>query len=194
MFGDWNDYLTAPNSSLLKLCTSLNLVDPWLYHSSDGNLATHERGTNRIDSILVSTNLMPTINTMGYSPVGMISSSDHRSVHISFFPDRLFGNQVAQVPSNHRVVRSNDKVSVTKFVEAMHSHLQENNVFNRARPLKEVNPESSHELCQLANAIDDMIGQAGDLGERRAKKRRPEWYSIALVNQRLTVSYIRHYV
>jgi hypothetical protein len=30
--GDWNDYIDSTNSSVLRLCTSLNLVDPWIHH------------------------------------------------------------------------------------------------------------------------------------------------------------------
>jgi hypothetical protein len=92
--GDWNDHLTSPNSSLLRLCTNLNLVDPWLHlFPETPTLATHERGTNRIDSVFVSQSLFPQVTTIGYSPVGILSSSDHRSIFLSFSSQQLFGEK-----------------------------------------------------------------------------------------------------
>ena len=53
--GDWKDYLNAPNSLLVRLCTTLQLVDPWLHHFPEKPaFATHERGTQRIESVLIS--------------------------------------------------------------------------------------------------------------------------------------------
>jgi hypothetical protein len=194
--GDWNDYLNAPNSSLVRLCTTLQLVDPWLTHFPENpSFATHERGTQRIDSVLVSHSLLQTITTLGYSPVGLISSSDHRSLFISFSTERLFGQNPTSLNSpSQRSVRSNDKQSVTTFVESMYSHLIQHNVFERAKQLLPTEPDLVSHQVNLVEAIDSIIGQAGDLGERKCHRRRPEWYSIAIVRQRLTVSYLRHYL
>ena len=76
----------------------------------------------------------------------------------------------------------------------MYSHLQQHNVFERSKRLEVEATTPLPHITDLVEAIDSIIGQAGDLGEKRSRKRRPEWYSIALVRQRLTVSYLRHYV
>ena len=193
--GDWNDYLLSPNSSLLRLCTNLNLVDPWLHHYSENpTIATHERGTNRIDSVFVSHSLISRVETIGYSPVGLISSSDHRSIFLSFSSRQLFGENATLCSPLQRSVRSNDKLSVTTFINAMYSHLQQHNAFKRSQQLDTDDPSLFPKLVDVAESIDTIIGQAGDLGEKRSRKRRPAWYSIELVRQRLTVSYLRHYV
>jgi len=193
--GDWNDHLTAPNSSVLRLCTVLNLSDPWLQHYPDHpTFATHERGQHRIDSVLVSHNLLPMVEHIGYSPVGLLASSDHRAIFLKFSIEKLFGSRVSLVHPNSRHVRSNDKQSVTKFIEAMHDHLVQHNVFQRSQQLHDADSNNLPHQTKLVESLDSIIGQASDLGERRAKRRRPEWYSIELVQQRLTVSYLRHYV
>ena len=80
-------------SLYIRLCTTLNLVDPWLQICPETQtLATHERGTNRIDSMFVSQSLLPQVLAAGYSPVCMLSSSDHRSVFLSFSSRQLFGD------------------------------------------------------------------------------------------------------
>ena len=193
--GDWNDYLSAPNSSVLRLCTTLNLADPWLqFFPHKPNFATHERGQHRIDSVYVSHNLLPIVESIGYSPVGLLASSDHRAIFLKFSTEKLFGSKVSILTPNLRHVRSNDKQSVTTFVETMYDHLSQHNAFQRSQQLKDVDSPPTAHQTKLVESLDSIIGQAGDLGERRSRKRRPEWYSIDLVRQRLTVSYLRHYV
>ena len=71
----------------------------------------------------------------------------------------------------------------------MYAHLKEHNAFRRADQLTD-----NDSTFNLVESLDDIIGQASDLGEKRCRKRRPEWYSIQLVQLRLTVSYLRHYL
>jgi hypothetical protein len=99
--GNWKDYLDAPNSSLLRLYTTLNLVDPWLHFYPGQSPATHERGQNRIDSVFISHNLLPTVESIGYSPVGTLATSDHRAISLHSQPanssDRKYTPTIRQV-------------------------------------------------------------------------------------------------
>jgi hypothetical protein len=74
------------------------------------------------------------------------------------------------------------------FVEAMYDHMKEHYIFSRAKNI------STTGDAALVESIDVIVGQAGDLGEKRCRKRRPEWYSIALVQQRLTVLLLCHFL
>ena len=193
--GDWNDYLSAPNSSVLRLCSTLNLSDPWLqFYPNTPNFATYECGQHRIDSVYVSHNLLPMVESIGYSPVGLLASSDHRAIFMKLSTEKLFGSKVCLVHPTLRHVRSNDKQSGTTFVETMYNHLSQHNAFRRGQQLDVIVSSPMIHQIKLVESLDSLIGQAGDLGERRSRKRRPEWYSIDLVQQRLTVSYLRHYV
>ena len=122
-------------------------------------------------------------------------SSDHRTLFASVSLTRLFATnkQDPLRPIQQRKVRSNDQRSVTTFIEAMHSHLLRNNAFNLGARLETSDPMDASS-SRLVETIDIIIGQAGDHGEKKCCPRRKEWYSVPLVRQRLTVSYLKHYL
>jgi hypothetical protein len=107
---------------------------------------------------------------------------------MTFNPRLLFGTRATLQHPTLRNVRSNDKRSVTIFVENMYDHMKEHNVFSRAQHL------TTGGTRELAESIDSIVGQAGNLGEKRCRQRRPEWYSIELVQMRLTVSLLGHFL
>jgi hypothetical protein len=193
--GDWNDSISIPNSRLLKLSTSLDLVDPWLtFYPHHPEFPTFELGTQRIDSILVSRRLLPSIERIGYSPVGGLFLTDHRTVMLEFNTNNLFGNDTDPLPAMvvSRGVRTKDLQSVTTFIATMHSHLAANNAFKRAMTLTDSTVGASSQTALVEN-LDRLIGEAGDQGDRACRRRRPHWYSISIVQQRLELSYLRHY-
>jgi hypothetical protein len=171
--GDWNDHISAPNSTILRLSTTLNLTDPWLQHHPDNpNFATYERGSNRIDSALISHRLLKSVCAIAYSPVGYLSNSDHRTLFIKMSRRQVFRYNTTAPSLVPRNVRSNDKQSVTTYIDTMYAHMQQHNVFRRAAQLMEAESPTS-----IVESLDMIIGQAGDLGEKRCRRRRPEWYS-----------------
>jgi len=188
--GDWNETIQGTNSKLLKLSTERALTDPWIHQQNEHHeIATHERGTTRIDSILVSHSILPYVESISYSPVGLISNSDHRTVLLQLSQSRLFGNKVNKMTVlQERNLKSNDRKAVTTFIETMYAHLQANSAFRLARLLKTDIDDNG----TLVENIDKLIGQAGDIAEKKCKRRRPEWFSIPLTQQRLTVSYLRY--
>ena len=188
--GDWNDHIMTPRSTLLKFSTTTGLVDPWLHFYPDhAEFATHERGSQRIDVVLVSSTLLQTIESISYSPVGILQNNDHRTIVLQMSSEKLFGRtQITLTRLQERNVRANDKASVTKYVEAMYDHLCANSTFTRSEALDDNNAGSSF----LVENIDQLVGQASDHAENQCKRRRPEWFSVSLTNQRLTVSYLKH--
>ena len=168
--GDWNDWLSAKKNKLLTMCTELHLVDPWV--TKNPNLldfATFESGSHRIDSVFVSQNIQDAVVAVQYSPVGLMCSTDHRAIIVSFETRQLFGDMHQAFPKlQARSVRSNDRQATTTFIEAMHAHLKEHNVFNRSSMLM----LSSTEDCELVEQLDTLIGEAGNLGEKRSTRRR----------------------
>jgi hypothetical protein len=152
------------------------------------SFATHERGQHRIDVMLVSHDILHSVASIGYSPVGTILSSDHRAIFAEISLNRLFRTNKHDPlrPIQQRKVRSNDRRAVTTFIEAMHSHLLQNHVFKMRSQLSQ-GELTSDPHSQLVETIDTLIGQAGDHGENKCSIRRKEWYSNPLVRQRLTV-------
>jgi hypothetical protein len=115
--------------------------------------ATHERGQHRIDSVYVSHNLLSMVESIGYSPVGSLSSSDHRAIFLQLSTEKLFGSRTMLVPPHQRHVCSNDKHSVTTFIETMYSHLQQHNVFLQSQQLDEDDLQLLNHQTQLVESL-----------------------------------------
>ena len=91
------------------------------------NFPSHESGSHHIDCVLVSQDILQTIDAMGYSPISMMSMSDHRSLLLRFSIQKLFGSSSSTIPPSITwALRSNNRTSVTVFVESMHVHLEHN--------------------------------------------------------------------
>jgi hypothetical protein len=48
-------------------------------------------------------------------------------------------------------------------------------------------------LSALAEDLDKLISQAGEIGEDKCKRRRPKWFSTAIVQDLLEISHLTHY-
>lgn len=189
--GDWNETQLDSHSGLAQLALKHCLIDPWQAHyPTQPEVATYEFGTRRIDAVLVSRNLIPSTVHIGYSPVGLMAQSDHRALIIEFDTKMLFGKILEPLPSlAARGVRSKDKQSVITFVDNMYSHLLENNAFHRGKYL---NTADRFEV-PLAESLDKLTGEAGDIADAKCIRRRPTWFSIEVVQDRLELSHLRHY-
>lgn len=89
--GDFNDTLYTRRSQLLRLANATQLTDPWTVFSPQfESFNTHQRGTTRIDSVLMSHAVIDSIRKIGYSPFNWLATSDHRAywsilIHLPFF-------------------------------------------------------------------------------------------------------------
>jgi hypothetical protein len=126
--------------------------------------------------------------------VGFLVNADHRSIIIEMITTLLLGNELESLPTTlGRGVRTKDRSAVTSFVEAMHAHLHSHNAFTRAQALDDTSTRTTIANEHLAEQLDRLIGQAGDLGDKSCRRRRPQWYSIQLVQLRLEISALQHY-
>jgi hypothetical protein len=188
--GDWNDSITRSNSPLLTVCSTLNLVDPWIqHHPQHLDFPTYFRGSDRIDSVFMSRSLIPGVRNISYTPIGLLHPSDHRGILLDISDEVLFGSRPDPLlPHTARCVRSKDRSSVTTFIETMHAHLLAHNAFNRTARL--LSPTASPDYA-LAENLDILIGEAGAVGESRCRRRRSPWFSRPLVRRRLELSCLR---
>lgn len=77
--GDFNESIEDKNSGLLKLITTTNLTDPFQHRfPHHPTFGTHAMGHRRIDSVLFSPSLLPSLKSIGYAPFQYTKSSDHR--------------------------------------------------------------------------------------------------------------------
>ena len=127
---------------------------------------------------------------MGYSPFEYMVDSDHRAAIISFETKKLFGDDVDLLaPSQFRGVRTQDRKSTTTFIEKLYDHLLSNNAFELQKRLdSDIGPPS------LLETLDALVGQGGDSADKACRRRRPEFYSQRLVQQRAMVGAYRSLV
>jgi hypothetical protein len=183
--GDFNETLDDTNLGLLKISTSCNLTDPWLlHHPGHAPSKTQETGSKRIDSVFLSHRLLDRLRSIGYAPFGYITNSDHRPLLLDFYTKHLFGDDVDMMPPpEFRGVKSNDRQSVTTYVERLYHHLTNNNAF----ALQAALDDPTDTTASVENA-DKLFGEGSDAADNACKRRRPEFYSLPLVQQRLKVS------
>lgn len=186
--GDFNETLDDRNSGILRLATAHQLIDPFMQrfpqHPSFGS---HIHGNRRIDAIFVSPALLPCIHRIGYAPFYYARNSDHRPIMLEFISDALFGDKNIPIHAPPtRSIRSNDKKNVTIFINAWYDAVESKGGFALQRRLNDDAATDSE-----VEALDAIIGQSADIAENKCRRRRPEFYSRQLVQQRLKVSILR---
>ena len=186
--GDFNESLSDKNSGILKLAMSLNLMDPFVTRfPNNESFGTHTHGNRRIDMVLTSPELLSTIENIGYAPFYYAKPSDHRPLLIDFRTKRLFGSNTLNLqPAGNRLIKTKDKPAVTRFITEWHRQITDRNGFALKQELNADNcgPE-------VVETLDAIIGISGSIAEQACKRRRPQFYSRKLVQQRLRVSILR---
>lgn len=186
--GDFNDTLFTNRSQLLRLANATQLTDPWtaLYPQFE-NFHTYQRGASRIDSVLMSHELVETIKNIGYSPFNWFTTSDHRALLIDFDMTRLFCDQTNMLhPTSLRGLRSNDKNQVATFINHCHDHLMQNNAFAKISHLKDRTLTPNQ-----VETLDELLGQAFTAAQNRCKRRRNPLYTTKLAQLRTLRSITR---
>ena len=186
--GDFNESLEDKHSGILKLLTSHGLVDPFLHrHPNSPGFGTHMMGHRRIDMILLSARLLRTVRKIGYAPYHYSTLSDHRPIIIEFDTQMLFGYQThPMTPASTRLVKSKDKKAVSTFITKWYEEVSQRKGFSLWKKID--NDTATPEEVEM---VDNIIGTSGDIAENSCKRRRPEFFSNQLVQQRMKVSILR---
>ena len=108
--GDFNETMTETNSGMAALAAECGLIDLFSIRLSNAdNPVTYQRGRKRLDYILMSPNLVHSVQAAGYDPFGYRIVSDHRGYFIDLEAERIFGSTPAQLASHqHRDFSSRD--------------------------------------------------------------------------------------
>ena len=186
--GDFNESLEDRNSGILKVITTCNLIDPFLqrfpHHPKFG---THVAGTRRIDYAFISPTLFHSTVRVGYAPFYYAKPSDHRPLFLEFKTSHLFGYRQDQLQSSrNRIVKSTDKPTATRFVSQWYEEIYTRQGFSLKRSL-----DANEATPDVVEQVDEIIGISGQVAEKSCRRRRPEFYSQVLVQNRLQVSILR---
>ena len=100
--GDFNEVLGSDSAGMAKLCRETGLVDGMYHHLGIRTGATYNRGTKRIDYVLMSPTLLPCIKRCGYEPFNERITSDHRGFYIDLDQTMLFGDSMQELANQLR--------------------------------------------------------------------------------------------
>lgn len=116
LVGDFNEELNAPNSRMGELATRCGLADVFAIRLGSSDLpATYQRGTKRLDYVLATPLLVPSIIAAGYDPFSYRIPSDHRGMYIDLVTEALFRHQIPPLaPASRRELVSSTHTSPRK--------------------------------------------------------------------------------
>ena len=129
------------------------------------------------------------IQTIGYSPYQWLTNSDHRAFLIDldlhkFYHEDTPTQPIQPISSRH--IRSNDHQRCRLFIDKFYSHLITNNSETQINAILQDTATTT-----ALEHFDKLLGQAGDSAEKHCKRRRPEFYSVALHQLRIKKTIMR---
>jgi hypothetical protein len=173
--GDFNEVLGTNPSLMASVCTKFDLYDVLASHHPDADSQpTYIRGQKRLDYLLLSRTLRPSVQAVGMNRYHMLYHSDHRAPFLGLDKQSTFGLPSPIARTSLRHIESNSQ-SVAKFIQLVYAHLTENKVFHSfAEFLQDVDTADRPYIA--ADSIDRSIGHALSAAERKcAIPPRPPW-------------------
>ena len=176
--GDFNDDISLPASGMDQLATTCGLVDLFSIRiGSSTTPATYQRGTKRLDYILISPSLMAHVKAAGYDPFGFRIPSDHRGMYVDLDTEALF----TQPPCDLAPAATRDFVTtspgvVEKYVQAKMQYLIAHRFFDRLADLEHL-AVPNHDL---AESLDRDFERASVHAARICSKKKPPPWSPQL--------------
>jgi hypothetical protein len=164
--GDLNELLGDNPEEFGSITSEFNLVDVYRHLHRMDEPATFNGGHRRLDYILCSTQLLPSVPACGILPFNILSHSDHRTVFLDFDTKLLFGSLPSELAScKDPQFKSRDYENSGQYVYAMHTYCHDNDIYTMAE-----NAKVHADEVQL-NRLDEAVGQVMEAGLKAVKKR-----------------------
>jgi len=158
------------DGSLATLITTCGLIDSLaIHHKQRPFPATYNRGSSRLDYILVSSCLLPAVTRSGILLFQSIFYSDHRPCFIDIDPSILFEEKIHDItPPCQRQLQLHDPALVEKYNLILQQQLSYHRIPEKiATPQLAISKYQWNQLCQTQyERIDALITQAMHHAER----------------------------
>jgi hypothetical protein len=178
--GDLNELPGDQPDEFGSITTEFELADVYRYRHGMEEPATFNCGHRRLDYILCSIPLLPTVSACGILPFNILSLSDHRTVFVDFDTKLLFGSLPSELAScNDPQFKSRDYESIENYVWAMHTYCHNNQIYQMAE-----NAQVDATAAALNN-LDEVVGGAMNAGLQAVKKRYRTPFSPEMCQTRL---------
>ena len=169
LMGDWNQ--ETQSEEFISWYSKLGLVDSILQKHGDGAPATYNKGSRRIDAILISATLR--ISKCGYLPFDSMPG-DHRVLYIDIKVKHFIGHRPADIPSHQaRRLKLDDPRIVLKYQEELEQLLTKSRIFPAVRSLQKYveskglfDEKAATEFERIDNQRERCMKQA----ERKCRK------------------------
>lgn len=177
MAGDFNE--TFSSSVLLQTFYSMGLRDAVsTRHPNLPPFRTYNRGTQVIDYVLVSAELLPFITTSSYEPFNLHMTSDHRSIIVDLDKDLFLGKPHPLQTPDHRGFTSTDAHQTEKYIHYLHQYWTDYRIDNRLQHITTL-PRHHPNIRDLLNHLDNDMTRAFLKAELKIKRKdRPPWSPI----------------
>jgi hypothetical protein len=130
---DFNEDISTNHTNLQHISQHCQLLDIWkqrIPHHKEPS--TYIRGSKRIDYTLISRQLSPAVEAVGYEPFYYTTSSDHRGMFIDFNTDKLFGNKTNTMHSAKSwLLNLKFPLGRKIYILAAADHAHQHNLFER---------------------------------------------------------------
>jgi endonuclease/exonuclease/phosphatase (EEP) superfamily protein YafD len=96
--GDLNEELGADIQGFARISAKWDLVGVIQhYHGTEAEPPTYARGTQRLDYVFCTPNLLASVTRCGILPYSEIIDSDHRAIYVNFDTKTLIGGDLARL-------------------------------------------------------------------------------------------------
>ena len=159
---DANERLGGEKEGIARLLSNTGLADIFnLKKASTCKIATHNKGTHRIDYMFGTTNLLPFIHQCGYTAFHQDIISDHRGLFIDLSTALLDEKILLQGPKP-RCIGSHSRFKQTiLYKKYIINHFEEHKIEERILRLQHytdhTTPLHRVQFTQLLNRIDTQV-------------------------------------
>ena len=188
IMGDFNEIVGKDPSGFAKITSKFDLVDIHRhFHSVKYEVPTYARGTDRIDFVFCSSEILSAVAACGVEPFNQHIFSDHRAFFVDWHESNLFGSVAPTVVSHpQRRLQSKCLASRTKYITELYQYCEDHNIFERQQAIQE---NACHEK---AEAIDRDITRGMQAAEAKCRLLGRDSWSITLQQARRLVDIFKH--
>jgi hypothetical protein len=195
VMGDLNEHLGDNALGMKAVVAKFGLVDSVSYHhGTDGEVAACSRSNNRLDHILCTHAIAPSIWRCGVLPINFVMCSDHRGVFVDVDIDEcLGGDPPALMSIALRGIRSQSSKACIQCIEETEQHVSEHKACKRIASLEALtilHGLTDHLQKKWEGVDQDMLRACLHAEKSVTKKLRPPW-SFALHQASLLATHWR---
>jgi hypothetical protein len=166
----------GPGTGVDRLISTCGLADA--HASSTATTpapATHQRGSQTIDFILISPRLVTAISAVTILALNDGYASDHRALDVDFNSSRLLGSGTSLIVAlSPRRLTSTDPRAVHVYVESLRAHFKQHRLVDKAQRLQQRSDAGAWGPADIVEweSIDRLLSEGRLASEKQCPAKR----------------------